>query len=368
MMKSKIGYLCGSNSWGGLEMNQLKNAIWMKQRGYSVILLCWNNSPIYQNALVNQIDICLIEQHKKYYQFSKAIKLKNLIQSNEITHLIIRSNHDLSIGATVKWLVGKNLHTSFFMEMQFGIRKTSIFHTIRYNFYDIWSCPLNWLKEQVEYNSKIKKSKICIIPSGIELEKFDLHQSNSELRKELDLPIEETIIGIFGRIDINKGHHIVLEAIKKCKQKNFKLLIIGEPTINESDNYLLSIKNSIEKQNLTDRILFRPFTNEIEKYYQTIDVLINATKSETVGMTTIESLASGKPVIGSNSGGTKELIANESFGFLFESQNSEDLRLKIEQYFANENKFDSNKIKKGISQFDHLKVCQQIEQRLQLKK
>lgn len=367
-MKSKIGYLCGSNSWGGLEMNQLKNAIWMKQRGYSVILFCWNNSPIHQNALLNKIDICLIEQHKKYYQFAKAIKLKSLIQSNEITHLIIRSNHDLSIGATVKWLVGKKLHISVFMEMQFGIRKTSIFHTIRYNFYDIWSCPLNWLKEQVEFNSKIKKSKICIIPSGIELEKYNLHQSKSELRNELDLPLEETIIGIFGRIDINKGHHIVIEAIEKCKQKNFKLLIIGAPTINESDNYLLSIKKSIEKENLTDRILFRPFTNEIEKYYQTIDVLINATKSETVGMTTIESLASGRPVIGSNSGGTKELIANESFGFLFESQNSDDLSSKIEQYFANENNFNSNNIKKGISQFDHQKVCQQIEQRLQLKK
>lgn len=367
-MKSKLGYLCGSNSWGGLEMNQLKNALWMKQKGFPVTLFCWNNSPIHKSALVNKIDICLIEQHNKYYQFSKALKLKKLIASEGITHLIIRSNHDLSIGATVKWYIGKKLHTSFFMEMQFGIRKTSIFHSIRYSFYDIWSCPLIWLKEQVEVNSKIEKSKICVIPSGVELEKFKLNQTKREIRENFKLPLDETIFGIFGRIDKNKGHHIVIEAIKKCRATNFKLLIVGEPTINESDNYLLSIQKSIEMENLTDRIIFRPFTNEIEKYYQAIDVLINASKSETVGMTTIEALASGKPVIGSNSGGTKELILNDTFGYLFESENAEDLRLKIELYLLNKTKFDSNKIKNHILKFDYLKVCQQIEQTLQLKK
>ena len=367
-MKSKIGYLCGSNSWGGLEMNQLKNAIWMNQKGYPVIIFCWKNSPIHQNALMNKIDICLIEKHTKYYQFSRAIKLKNLIQSNEITHLIIRSNHDLSIGATVKWLIGKKLHISYFMEMQFGIRKTSIFHTIRYNFYDIWSCPLNWLKEQIEINSKIRKSKICLIPSGIELEKFNLYQTKRETKEELNLPLDEIIIGIIGRIDVNKGHHIVIDAISKCKQSNFKLLIVGEPTINESNDYLLNIKNKIEQENLNNRILFRPFTNEIEKYYKVIDVLINASKSETVGMSTIESLACGIPIIGSNSGGTKELIENRTLGYLFEPQNVDDLGLKIEQYFQERNKFNSNDLKNYASKFDHRKVCEQIEQTLQLKK
>ncbi len=367
-MKSKLGYLCGSNSWGGLEMNHLKNAIWMNQKGYAVIVFCWKNSPIHRNALMNRIDVCLIEQHNKYYQFAKAVKLKKLIQLYGITHLIIRSNHDLSIGATVKCFIGKKLHISYFMEMQFGIRKTSIFHTIRYNFYDIWSCPLNWLKEQVEINSKIRKSKICLIPSGIELEKFNLYQTKRETKEELNLPLDEIIIGIIGRIDVNKGHHIVIDAISKCKQSNFKLLIVGEPTINESNDYLLNIKNKIDQENLNNRILFRPFTNEIEKYYKAIDVLINASKSETVGMSTIESLACGIPIIGSNSGGTKELIENRTLGYLFEPQNVDDLGLKIEQYFQERNKFNSNDLKNYASKFDHLKVCEQIEQTLQLKK
>ncbi len=367
-MKSKLGYLCGSNSWGGLEMNQLKNAIWMSQKGYPVILFCWKNSPIHQNALNYKIDICLIEQHNKYYHFTKAIKLKKIIEFYRISHLIIRSNHDLSIGASVKWLIGKKLHISYFMEMQFGISKTSIFHTIRYKFYDIWSCPLLWLKEQVEINSKLEKSKICFIPSGVELKKFNLHQSKRELRQKLNLPLDEIIIGIFGRIDLNKGHHIVIEAIAKCKQTNFILLIVGETTINESDDYLLNIKNKIENENLNKRIIFKPFTNEIEKYYQAIDILINASKSETVGMSTIEAFACGKPVIGSNSGGTKELIANQKLGYLFEPQNIDDLCLKIEQYFQERNKFDTNDFKNYVTKFDHQKVCEQIEQTLQLKK
>ena len=37
-------------SWGGLEMNQLRNAAWMMERGHAVLLLCRENSPISLNA------------------------------------------------------------------------------------------------------------------------------------------------------------------------------------------------------------------------------------------------------------------------------------------------------------------------------
>ena len=85
-------------------------------------------------------------------------------------------------------------------------------------------------------------------------------------------------------------------------------------------------------------------------------------------MSTIESLACGIPIIGSNSGGTKELIENRTLGYLFEPQNVDDLGLKIEQYFQERNKFNSNDLKNYASKFDHRKVCEQIEQTLQLKK
>ena len=33
-MMHKIAYLCGTKAWGGLEMNQIRNAEWMKKKCY----------------------------------------------------------------------------------------------------------------------------------------------------------------------------------------------------------------------------------------------------------------------------------------------------------------------------------------------
>jgi hypothetical protein len=35
-MKLTLAYLCNTKSWGGLEMNQIRNATWMKERGHEV--------------------------------------------------------------------------------------------------------------------------------------------------------------------------------------------------------------------------------------------------------------------------------------------------------------------------------------------
>jgi hypothetical protein len=48
----QIAYLCLSKGWGGLEMNQLKNAIWMQERGHFVKLYCLENAPIHKAALL----------------------------------------------------------------------------------------------------------------------------------------------------------------------------------------------------------------------------------------------------------------------------------------------------------------------------
>ena len=46
-MIHKIAYLCGTKAWGGLEMNQIRNAEWMRDRGHTVVIFCLKDSPVY---------------------------------------------------------------------------------------------------------------------------------------------------------------------------------------------------------------------------------------------------------------------------------------------------------------------------------
>ena len=86
-MKTKLAYLCSSTSWGGLEMNHLRNAQWMQERGHDVVFFCVENSPIAKDAVERNLSVEIIQKHKKYYDFKKG---KELFQSPYTVQLGIR--------------------------------------------------------------------------------------------------------------------------------------------------------------------------------------------------------------------------------------------------------------------------------------
>ncbi|MBI1837875.1 MAG: glycosyltransferase family 4 protein [Flavobacteriia bacterium] len=120
------------------------------------------------------------------------------------------------------------------------------------------------------------------------------------------------------------------------------------------------------ENNLESQVIFHSFNNQITDYYHAIDGLINATNSETVGMTTIEALAFGLPVIGSNSGGTKEILENGKYGLLFEPNNESDLAQKINNILSEKMTFKAELLIQKAEQFSHHFVCELVEKELVL--
>ncbi|MBI3237773.1 MAG: hypothetical protein HYZ43_02835 [Flavobacteriia bacterium] len=82
----RIGYLCGSESWGGLEMNQWRNARWMKQRGHEIIVFGKAGSKLEQYCLEDQLAFVAVPNYKKYYDFSVARKLNRLLKLHQVDH------------------------------------------------------------------------------------------------------------------------------------------------------------------------------------------------------------------------------------------------------------------------------------------
>ena len=73
---------------------------------------------------------------------------------------------------------------------------------------------------------------------------------------------------------------------------------------------------------LTDEIILTGEIDDIKAVYASLDISIMASaKPEPFGGVTIESMAYGKPVIGTNIGGTPEQIINENTGILIPPNN-----------------------------------------------
>lgn len=362
----RIAYLVGTDSWGGLEMNQAKNALWMKERGHQILVLGRENSKLETFCSNHQLDFEAIEPHKKYYDFKHAKQLNALLTKHQIDHLIIRDVRDMSIAVAAKYRSKKHpFKVHYFMEMQLGVKKTNPLHTLRFKLLDTWSCPLNWLKQQVETMTKMPKDRIVMIPSALDVTPFQTSLSKSEARHLLDLPEHKIIIGLAGRFDPQKGQLLLLDALSKLENKEVGVLFLGEPTAHEGADYHQQMLQTIATNGLEDRVFVRPFRSDIEVFYKAIDAFVMASKAETVGMVTLEAMASGTPVIGSNAGGTIEILQNGKLGYLFETLNANSLAEKITLFIQQPNHFSSKELQKGVAKFSHHLVFDKVEKQLQ---
>ena len=369
-MEKRLAYLCGSDSWGGLEMNHLRNAEWMQARGHKVLILAWDNSPLALEAAKNSVPLVIIDRYKKYFDFSAQARLVKVVKEYKITHLLIRATRDMSLASGVKQRLGKKLHISYFMEMQLGIKKDDLLHTFRFRQFDLWACPLEYLVQQVKTMTRFSSGKVKHIPSGIDFEYFQGKADSQTARKNLNLPSDKILVGLIGRFDCQKGQNLLLEAYHRASRledlSKMNICFLGEPTRNESDNYFQRLKDFIRNHEMEDRVFIRPFMDNPADFYTAMDWIVMASKAETFGMVTLEALASGKPVLGSDRGGTPELLGDGEFGILFQSMDEYDLSRKLTDIAQEQQSFDAEKLKARAHEFDYKRVCELVEENLGL--
>ena len=351
-MPAIIGFICGSRAWGGLEMNHLNHCLWMKNNDFEVLMLCRKDSPIAKESEATGIKTIYITDHRRYKYIGASFALKKILATESITHLVARNPNDLNICGIAKRLLKKKIHLSYFMEMQLGVSKKNFLHTARFRQINSWVCSLPYLKKQVLELTRFPENKIRVIPSALNLLKIDQKTNKKNARQNLQLPQDKFILGLLGRIDSLKGQHTLIEALYLLDNSAFAICLMGEPTRNESNDYYRSILKMIKDYHLEKNVFILSFDQKVNDFFQAIDVSIMASKSETFGMVSIESLAYGKPVIGSKSGGTPEIISNDKLGLLFETENPRDLADKINYLYLNQAQFETENLKSASQQYD----------------
>ncbi|MFN6379121.1 MAG: glycosyltransferase family 4 protein [Flavobacteriales bacterium] len=328
--KKNIIFYCSSISWGGLEMNTVRYAAWMRDCGYNVKLLCVASSPIHLKSKDFQIDVTLVTRNRKYFDLVNAFKIAKIIDDLNADVVWFRDTRDMSLLSWVKKIASRKFKLLYFQAMQLGVEKKDFFHTARFAAIDFWISTLDFLKHQVLEKTKVREQSIHVIPIGVDqtlLEKNLVEKK--EAKRQLGLDINKTTIAIIGRIDPLKGQHILINAAQLLHRDDFEILIVGESTRNESNRYEVELKQKIRSLGMQGTIFFKPYSDNVALYYSATDIFVMASKGETFGTVTIEAMSFGIPVIGTNSSGTPELLDYGKSGLLFEPDNAEELSQKL---------------------------------------
>lgn len=164
---------------------------------------------------------------------------------------------------------------------------------------------------------------IKIIHNGIDLSKFD--KINPTLRRELDICEDVPLVGIVARLVPEKGYEYAIKALPQVLKKipNMYLVIVGEGPLRGP------LEELCRNLGVEKNVIFLGFRREVEALVADFDVFVLPSVREGLGLSLLEAMAQGKPVVATEAGGIPEIVKNQNNGLLVAPGNEEALAESI---------------------------------------
>jgi glycosyltransferase involved in cell wall biosynthesis len=179
----------------------------------------------------------------------------------------------------------------------------------------------------------IPSEKIRVVPLGINPNGFEMREANSG---------RPFTVGFLARVGPEKGLHVLAEAYRILRQSGdlpdgrFEVAGYMAP---EHKPYLAEIEAKLRKANLGGEFHYRGVLDRAEKiaFLRQLDVLsIPATYDEPKGVSLLEAMACGVPLVQPRRGGFTEIVEKTSSGLLIKPDDPESLAEGIRDIYRNQ--------------------------------
>jgi glycosyltransferase involved in cell wall biosynthesis len=155
-----------------------------------------------------------------------------------------------------------------------------------------------------------------LIYNGIDLQRYDHQEPCCTLRDEYGMEPTSPIVGVVGRLELEKGHPTLLEAwplvLEACPSAY--LLIVGE------GSRLDALHDIARAEGIERHVVFTGRRDDIPAVTAAFDVAVLPSYREAQGLTILEAMALSRPVVASNVGGIPEMIEDGVSGLLVPPQ------------------------------------------------
>ena len=195
------------------------------------------------------------------------------------------------------------------------------------------------MKDELASDFNISKSKVSVIPFGINNTVPVTNLSSAEAKHRLGLSGAEKAMLFFGNIAPYKGLEYLLAAFIELfnADRNYRLIIVGKPK--GENSYWDQLKQVITDSSMRGRIIAKieyvP-DEETELYFKAADVLILPYTHIFQSGVLFLGYSFGLPAIAADVGSLREEIIEGETGFVFKPRDSADLAQAIERYFASQ--------------------------------
>ncbi len=172
----------------------------------------------------------------------------------------------------------------------------------------------DYIKNRVQ-TCCLHDTKTATVYNGIDIAQFSTDEAIS--RKALGFNADDFVLAFSGRLIPEKGILELIEAMTKLAScPKIKLMVMGSSFYginNDEGGFIQKLKSMADT--LSDRIVFTGYVRheDMGKYLRAADVaVLPSTWDEPFGLTIVEGMAAGLPVITTNRGGIPEIVSEEN--------------------------------------------------------
>ncbi|WP_223248516.1 glycosyltransferase family 4 protein [Halomonas elongata] len=317
-MKPKVMQICLSDGWGGLEMYPARIIPELARQGWEAHGLALEGSRVASSLVDAGIDPLTVGSRGQ--ALWRVRRILAYLKAHGIEVLHCHKSSDLRLGAL---LVSLRPQLRLFFTDHMGVTrpKRDPFHRWSYGkVHRLFSISeatrrrnLNAFPLPAE---RIRRLYLGIDPAPY-VDDLDAGEK-SALRAELGIPEGAVAIGLPGRFSRGKGQALWIEALGRLAEmapdQAWQGVLIGGLTVGEgSDEAVVAeLRGRVAELGLESRVSFAGFRSDLPSCLKALDIVCVPSRNEAFGLTVIEAMAAGRPVVGSSSGAIPELVSEET--------------------------------------------------------
>jgi len=314
-----------NKAWGGGEKWHLEVACGLRNRGYSVCIIAYLDSPLHKKALEAGIQVFGLKLNNfSFINNSHLREIRKILAHTATAFVIFNLARDLKAGGRAAKQAGIR-HRIYRRGSAIPVKNTFLNRYIfKHIVTEIISNSEETTKTLTCLNPAVSEKKITVLYNGIDTSQFP------PTEKKID-PERPLIIGNVGRLSPQKAQHHLIELAEKLKGRgaSFTIRVAGDGDLREE----LAAKT--REKNLQDDVRWEGFTNDIKKFLNTIDIFILTSHWEGFGYVLIEAMLCGLPVIAFNTSSNPEIVQDGETGYLISPYNINKLTEAVEHLREN---------------------------------
>lgn len=191
--------------------------------------------------------------------------------------------------------------------------------------------PSSMIQSLLVKRQRTPSWKVVQIPYGFDFSKHQLSDPTIPLRLRRELGLEgKPVIGSFSRLNVDKGHTYLLQAIARLLDRwaDLCLLLVGD------GNARQKLEQEVRTLGLSTHVIFAGWRRDVVELMAMVDIVVQPSLHEAFSQVMVEALAMGKPLIFADVSGVRDVLRHQWNGIVVPQRDAEALAVWISELLS----------------------------------